>query len=128
MPNVVPLSKVDSVVDQAIARVVRGLALAKQRGIVVRMPKEIVFSINVCADDGINAIARAQTTSASTRRTSASEAAQEVVTIKGESTTTTESTQSGDSFQESSQQSMSSSDTQTNAHGRVTDTEIQYED
>ncbi len=128
MPNIIPISKLDSVVDLTIARVIRGLALARKRGFVVRMPKEIVFNLSVCPDDGINAVARSQTTGATVRRSTASEAGQEVVTYKGESYTTSTSSSTGESYQESSSQTMSSNDYQTNNHGRSVETNITYED
>lgn len=128
MANVVPLSKVDTVVDHAITRVIRGLSLAKKRGLLVRMPKEITFSISVCPDEGINALPRTQTTTASSRKSVTSEPEQEVVTTKGAATTSTRTQQSGETSNENVNQNTRGNDRQTNEYGRSTETAITYID
>lgn len=126
--NVIPLSKVDSVVHEAAARVLNGLIRLKKAGVHVDMPQSIDISLNVSPDAGINAVRRDQVQGASVRHSTVSTAEQVSTSTKGPTGSTVETTGGGQATTESSQQVTTGNDVQGNRHGRVTEFEVLYEE
>lgn len=125
--NVVPLSQLDSVIDETIARMIRGLSLARARGIQVEMPSKIDFSLTVSRDDGINAVARQQTNGPSSKTATQDDPEQVVDTVRGEVVSNSRIEKDDETVKETGQQNTQGSDTQINNYGRTNETIIAYE-